>query len=162
MQIIAYQKNHKTTPRKLRLVADVVRDMHPTKALLQLKFMHKLAAKPLSKVMNQAIKNAVNNSGLEEKNLRIKHILIEEAPRFKRWRAASRGRARGYVKRTSHIKVVLENIEPKVITQPTKVEAKSDTKKETKPVIKTKKTVKTNVNPTKKKSITKSKKETKK
>jgi len=139
MQIIAYQKYQKTTPRKLRLVADVVRNMHPTKALLQLKFMHKAAATPLAKVLNQAIKNAVNNNQLEEKNLKIAHILIEEGPRFKRWRAASRGRARTILKRTSHIKVVLENIESKksqktaqVETKPSKPVKKSTAKKLTK------------------------------
>lgn len=109
MQIVAYQKLIRTTPRKLRLVADSVRDMHPTKALVELEFMPKRAAASLRKVMRQAVSNAVNNSKLEEKDLTIKHILIEEGPRYRRFRAAARGRARMILKRTSHIKVILED-----------------------------------------------------
>lgn len=157
MQIIAYQKYEKTTPRKLKLVADVVRDLHPSQALLQLNFMHKLAAKPLAKVLNQAIKNAVNNSGLNEKDLKIKHILIEEAPIYKRWRAASRGRARSIQKRTSHIKVILENIETSAKqnsvlkkTQTTKKTVEDIKTKATKKVIKPAKEIKTDKKVTKK------------
>lgn len=150
MEIIAYQKYVRTTPRKIRLVADVIREMHPTDALLQLKFMHKDAATPLSKVLRQAIANATSNN-IEEKTLKFKHILIEEGPRYKRWRAASRGRARSIIKRTSHIKIVLESLTAKVSAQ-TKAEA--STQKETNEV---KKTVK---NP--KLSLKKAKKETKK
>jgi large subunit ribosomal protein L22 len=113
MQIIAYQKFIRTTPRKLRLVADSVRHMHPTKALLYLKFMHKRAASEVIKVLKQAVANAVNNQSLDEKDLKIKHILVEEGPRYKRFRAASRGRARMILRRTSHIKIILENTEPK-------------------------------------------------
>lgn len=109
MEVIAYQKFIRTSPRKLRLVADSVRKMHPTKALVELEFMPKRAALTLRKVMRQAIANAVNNNKLEEKALKIKHILIEEGPRFKRFRAAARGRARMILKRSSHIKIVLED-----------------------------------------------------
>ncbi len=150
MEIIAYQKYVRTTPRKIRLAADVIREMHPTDALLQLKFMHKDAATPLSKVLRQAIANATSNN-IEEKTLKFKHILIEEGPRYKRWRAASRGRARSIIKRTSHIKIVLESLSAKVAVQ-TKAEA--STQKETTEV---KKKVK---NP--KLSLKKAKKETKK
>lgn len=111
MEIIAYQKHIKTTPRKMRLVADVICNMHPTKALINLQFMHKRAARILKKILNQAVKNAINNNKLEEKNLKIKHIYVEEAPRSKRFRAASRGRARMILKRTSHVKIILENKE---------------------------------------------------
>jgi large subunit ribosomal protein L22 len=113
MDIIAYQKSIKMTPRKLRLVADAIRADHPSKALVNLKFMHKAAALPLYKVMKQAVSNAVNNNKVDEKNLKTKHILIEEGPRYKRFRAGARGRARMIVKRTSHIKIVLENKETK-------------------------------------------------
>ena len=109
MEITAYQKYLRTSPRKLRLVADSVRKMHPTKAMVELEFMPKRAAATLRKVLRQAIANAVNNSKLEEKNLSIKHILVEEGPRYKRFRAAARGRARMILKRSSHIKIILED-----------------------------------------------------
>jgi len=113
MKIIACQKFIRTAPRKLRLVADSVRHMHPTKALLNLKFMHKRAALEISKVLKQAVANAVNNLNLDEKDLKIKHILVEEGPRYKRFRAASRGRARMILRRTSHVKIILENKQAK-------------------------------------------------
>ncbi|MGI5828311.1 MAG: 50S ribosomal protein L22 [Patescibacteria group bacterium] len=111
MEVVAYQKFVRTSPRKLRLVADSVRGLHPTKALINLQFMHKRAAETLRKVMKQAVSNAVNNMNINEQNLKTKHILVEEGPVYKRFRAASRGRARMIMKRTSHIKVVLEGKE---------------------------------------------------
>ncbi len=107
MEVSAYQKLIRITPRKLRLVADSVRLLHPQKALLNLKFTHKGAAGILYKVMKQAVANATDQK-LEEKGLKTKHIMIEEGPRYKRFRAGARGRARMIQKRTSHIKVVLE------------------------------------------------------
>jgi len=108
MEIIAYQKFVRTSPRKLRLVADAVRNLPPTQALTQLKFINKRAAVPLAKVFKQAVSNAVNNSNLKETDLKIKHLQIEEGPTLKRWRAVSRGRAHRILKRMSHIKIVLE------------------------------------------------------
>jgi len=113
MEVIAYQKFIRMSPRKLRLVADAVRSLHPSKALVNLEFMHKRAARVLYKVMRQAVSNAVNNQKLEESALKTKHILIEEGPTYKRFRAGARGRARMIMKRTSHIKVVLEPKEVK-------------------------------------------------
>ena len=117
MQIVAYQKNIRTSPRKLRLVADSVRSLHPSKALIQLKFMPKRASRTLYKVINQAVRNAVNNQKLKEQDLSTQHILVEEGPRYKRFRAASRGRARLILKRTCHIKVILEGKENTVMTK---------------------------------------------
>jgi large subunit ribosomal protein L22 len=111
MEITAYQKFVRMSPRKVRLVADSVRKLHPTKALVTLKFLHKSASQPLYKVFKQAVSNAVNNLKLEEKNLKTKHILVEEGPRYKRFQAAPRGRARVIMKRTSHIKVILEGVQ---------------------------------------------------
>jgi len=108
MEIRAYQKHIRTSPRKLRLVADVVKTLPPDKALTQLQFMNKRAAGVLAKVLKQAISNAVTNSGLPKAGLQIRYIQIETGPVMKRWRAVSRGRARRILKRTSHIKILLE------------------------------------------------------
>lgn len=113
MEVIAYQKFIRTTPKKLRLVADAVRDMHPSKALINLQFMHKDAARVLYKVMKQAVSNALNNSKLNEKELVTRHILVEEGPRYKRFMPISRGRAHTILKRTSHVKIVLSTKESK-------------------------------------------------
>ena len=129
MEIIAYQKSVRVSPRKLRLVADSVRSLHPAKALVHLQFMHKSAAGVLHKVMKQAVSNAINNLKLTEAEIKTKHIMVEEGPRYKRFNAASRGRARQILKRTSHIKVVLEGKE-KTIEETKKIN--STNKKETK------------------------------
>ena len=92
MEIIAYQKFIRTSPRKLRLVADAVRNLHPTQALIKLKFINKRAAEPLAKVFKQAVSNAVNNSNLKEVDLKIKHLQIEEGPTLKRWHGSNSAR----------------------------------------------------------------------
>lgn len=109
MQFIAYQKMLRTSPRKLRLVADSVRAMAPAEALVHLDFIHKRAAGMLRTVMKQAVSNAWSAQQVAADKLVTKHIMIEEGPRYKRFRAAPRGRARMVQKKTSHIKVVLES-----------------------------------------------------
>lgn len=130
MEVKAYQKNIRTSPRKLRLVADTVRRLPPQEAILKLRFMHKRAAGDLRKVLRQAVSNAVNNHNLSEKVLRIKHLIVEEGPRLKRWRAVSRGRAHRILKKMSHVKVILEAKEeqPTSRMKSPKVEAKKQKK----------------------------------
>jgi large subunit ribosomal protein L22 len=109
MEVRAYQKNVRISPRKLRLVADAVRSLKPEAALVQLKFMNKHAAGQLHKVLHQAVNNAVNNRGLKVQDLTLKSLEIEAGPTLKRWRAVSRGRAHRILKRMSHIKIILES-----------------------------------------------------
>lgn len=108
MEIIATQKFIHMSPRKVRLVAGALKGKSPEAALIALHFMTKRAADPVSKTLKSAIANAVNNTKLQEKTLKIKTIQIEEGPRLKRFRPVSRGMAHGYKKRMSHIKVILE------------------------------------------------------
>jgi len=108
MEIKASASFVRMSPRKLRLVADSIRDLSLEEALIALENSDKRASKPLLKVINQAIGNATNNLGVKKDSLRFKKILIEEGPTYKRWRAVSRGRAHSIFKRTSHIKIVLE------------------------------------------------------
>ncbi len=108
MQVVAKSKYIRMSPRKVRLVADGIRKMAPREALTLLEAMNKRAAKPLAETLKQAMGNAVNNFKLNEENLVIKEVQIGEGPTLKRWRAAARGRAHRVLKRTSHIRVVLE------------------------------------------------------
>jgi large subunit ribosomal protein L22 len=103
----AYQKYIRQTPRKVRLVADLVRQMPLEEAIIQLQFSPKKAAGALGKVLVQAKANAVNNLELVPDTLKIKEIIIEEGPIYKRWRPVSRGRAHPIKKSTSHIKVTV-------------------------------------------------------
>ncbi len=108
MEVKAEVKYIRTSPRKIRLVVGAIKELTPQKALEYLKFANKRAAKPLSKIIQSAIANAKNNFGLKPENLSFKEIQVGEGPTLKRWRAVSRGRAHPIMKRTSHIKIILE------------------------------------------------------
>ena len=103
----------RTSARKLRLVVPLAKGFPPEKALVALDQSTKRAALPLIKTIKQVVANAVNNLKLEENSLIIKNVLIEEGPTYKRWRAGARGRAKPILKRTSHIRVILETKESK-------------------------------------------------
>lgn len=104
MEFITIQKNIGSSPRKLRLVADMVRKMDPYAALEVLQFTTNAAARPLA----QAIKTVIANAGSKD-GIGFKSIEINEGLKAKRYRVgtAGRGRGRPYKKRMSHIKIVL-------------------------------------------------------
>lgn len=108
MLIKAESKNLRTTPRKLRLLADLVRPMPVEEALTTLTHLKKRAAPLLYKTIKQATANAINNLNLPKSSLKIHSIEINEGPTLKRFRPVSKGRAHRILKRTSHIKVILE------------------------------------------------------
>ncbi len=113
MIIKAEQKYVRTSPRKLRLVADAVRGLSPFRALAYLEKINKRAALPLAKVIKQALANGKNNLGLSEDSLKIHELMINEGPVYKRARPVSRGMSHPIAKRTSHIRVILEAKEEK-------------------------------------------------
>lgn len=104
MEFITIQKNIQNSPRKLRLVATMVRKMDPYAALDVLQFTSNAAARPLA----QAIKTVIANAGSKE-GLSFKSVEINEGLKMRRYRVgtAGRGRGRPYKKRTSHIKIIL-------------------------------------------------------
>lgn len=108
METTSIQKYIHTTPRKLRLVADMVRKMQPDRALQILEFTPKLAAIDMSKAIKTALGNA-NMKGLNAEAVVFKSIEVNEGPKMKRYRVgtAGRGRGRPYAKKISHIKIVL-------------------------------------------------------
>ena len=125
MEIKAKLNYLRIAPRKVRLVADLVRNMDVKEAETQLKFMPKRSAAPLLKLLNSAIVNAKNNFNIEKDGLYIKELKINEGPPLKRWRPVSRGRAFPIMKRTSHIDLVL-GVKPSLA--PAKVVATEDKK----------------------------------
>ena len=108
MEIVAEAKNIRKSPRKVRLVAAKLRGQSPETALENLRYLDKAAALPLSKVIKSAVANATNNLKLDSKKLTIKEVRVNEGPVLKRYEARSRGMAHPILKRTSHIKVILE------------------------------------------------------
>lgn len=98
--------------RKVRLVVDSIRGRKVTEAEYRLKFIPKKATDPVGKLLQSAIANAEHNFGLDKNNLYIAEICVDEGPTLKRWRPRARGAANQIHKKTSHVKIVLEEIEP--------------------------------------------------
>jgi len=110
MSVIAKLRYLRIAPRKVRLVADLIRGKRIEEAQNILNFTIKKAAPPLLKLLRSAVANAKNNFRLDESNLYITKILVDEGPKYKRWRARARGRAEEIQKKTSHVTVVLDEI----------------------------------------------------
>lgn len=108
MLIKAEQKFIRQTPRKLRLVANTVKKLSLIEALKQLAVIERRSTLAITKVVKQALANAINNQGFKFEDLSLKNILVTEGPRYKRFRAVSRGRAHNVVKKTSHVAVIIE------------------------------------------------------
>lgn len=107
MEVIAKARYIRMSPRKVRLVADLVRGLDVAKAEAQLRFVGKAAARPVLKVIRSARANAEHNHKLETGTLFIKSITVDGGPVLSRWRARAFGRAAPIRKRTSHITVIL-------------------------------------------------------
>jgi len=130
MQIVHTQRFVRMSPRKLRIVADVVRMMDAQKAIEILPFTGKRAAEPLSKVLKTAVANAKDQKIAGQ--LVVKEVQINEGPSLKRGRAASRGRWQPYKRHMSHIRIVLEEVEVKPVAVKEKPAKKVETEKKAK------------------------------
>ena len=106
MEYQATSKYIRTTTRKLRLIADLIRKMSPSEALVQLDHMPKLGAEPMAKALASAIANASQKQAKGE-DLRFKLIEVMGGPVMKRFHAVSRGQAHSYKKRMTHVRIVL-------------------------------------------------------
>ena len=108
MEVIARTKYIRVSPRKMRLVADLVRGLKTGEALAILTHLHKSAARPLLLALKQGVANATHNFHLDSESLLIKELEIGKGPTLKRGRPVARGRWHPILKRTSHIRMVLE------------------------------------------------------
>ena len=104
----AIAKNVRVTPRKVRLVIDLVRGKDVKEALGILANVNKAAAVPVSKLIKSAAANATNNFGMDEDKLYIATIYANDGLRMKRYLPRAKGSASGLVKRASHITVVVK------------------------------------------------------
>jgi large subunit ribosomal protein L22 len=116
-------KNYRQSPRKVRLVADLVRGKSVDKALVDLRYTTKRATEAVEKLIRSAMANSEESS----KNLYIKEISVDEGVTLKRSRPVSRGRAHRINKRSSHVSVVLAE-QPKVKNE--KLKTKNNNEKE--------------------------------
>ena len=106
MEIQTIQRYIHTSPRKLRLVADMVRKMSPLQALNILKVTPKYAAKDLIKALETVLANA-KQQGVEVDKVSFKALEVDESMKMRRFQAGTRGRVKPFKRRMSHIKIVL-------------------------------------------------------
>ena len=93
--------------QKMRLVADLIRGKDVNEALTVLKFVTNAAADPVSKVLTSAAANAEENFGVSRDDLYVYRIFTDEAPTRKWRRFGARGRFKPWLRRSSHITVIL-------------------------------------------------------
>ena len=104
----ATSMNVRCTPRKARLVLDLVRGKDVKVALGLLKNVNRAASEPVSKTIRSAAANAINNFGMDENSLYISEIYANDGMRIKRFIPRAKGSASGLVKRCCHITVVVK------------------------------------------------------
>ena len=112
MEARAIQRTVRQSPRKMRLVVDLIRGRAVNEAFAILKFSKKGAAKQVSKVLLSAVANAREQSRktdarLDEDALYVKAAWVDEGPALKRWMPAAMGRATPIKKRTSHVTIAV-------------------------------------------------------
>ena len=131
LKVRAVAKGVDQTPRKVSLVASLVRNRTVADALVILEHVPKRAALPVKKVIESAKANAVNNHGLDGKSLVISTLSVTTGPRLRRFKPASRGRALPFEKKSSHILVEVTGVE-KPKKKPVAAKAADEKKEETK------------------------------
>lgn len=112
MEVTAKLRHLHIAPRKVRLVAGLVRGLPLKDAFIQLRHLPKRSSLPLEKLLKSAAANARHNFNLDEKNLRIKAILVDSGPVLKRIEPRAFGRGFVVRKRMSHILVTLDELQP--------------------------------------------------
>ncbi len=108
----AIQRGTRQSPYKMRLVIDQIRGKNVNEALGLLKFSKKHAAVQIAKTLNSAVANAEYaarqaNESLDVDTLFVKHAIVNEGPKIKRFMPAAQGRATPIQKRTSHVHIVV-------------------------------------------------------
>lgn len=104
----AYGKNIRISPKKLRVVAEVVRGMDAQEALNFLKFAPKKGADILYKILHSAVSNAQHNDNQNVSDLYLGTLVITKGIVYKRGRPVSRGRMHPILKRTSNVSLELQ------------------------------------------------------
>ena len=107
MEVRAIAKDTGISPRKVRLLVDMVRGKKVDEALAVLRFTKTPTARVVAKVVKSAAANAENNYQMSSSDLKIAKIFADEARTLKRYRARARGQASHILKRSSHITVIV-------------------------------------------------------
>ena len=110
-EVRAVAKYVRISPRKVRIVMDLIRGKSVADALAILKFTPKRGAVLIMKVLNSAVANAENNFDMDAENLFVTKCFVDQGPTIKRIHPRSRGQAFSILKRTSHITVIVSEKE---------------------------------------------------
>jgi large subunit ribosomal protein L22 len=113
MQAVAKLNNVPTSPRKMRLVAGLVRGKSVNKALGLLKFEANAGAEKIEKLLLSALSNwqqANADARIEDSNLYIKEIRVDEGKMLKRLRPAPQGRGHRIRKRSNHVTIIIDSL----------------------------------------------------
>lgn len=129
MAVKAESKGVRMSPRKVAAVADLVRGRTVADAVTILQNTPRRSALPVLKTIESAKANATHNHNYKADTLRITEITVNHGPRMKRYRPAAMGRALPFMKRSSHIRVLVDG-EQRPVKQP--AAAKPAAKKESK------------------------------
>jgi len=108
MEVRAITRYVRISPRKARLVTELIKGKPVEEALTTLKFVPKKGARLVSKTLRSALANAEQNPNIDVDTLYVKRVYVDEGPSMKRWRARAMGRATRILKRSSHITVILD------------------------------------------------------
>lgn len=104
----AFARDVRITPRKVRLVANLVRGKDVKDALGILAICNRVAAKPIEKLIRSASANAVNNFGLEQDKLYISEIQVGDGLKIKRYIPRAKGSASGIIKRNANVRITVK------------------------------------------------------
>lgn len=110
MKVKAHSRYVRMSPYKVRRVLDLVRGLPVTEAEHLLRLTQRGATQPIVKVLKSAVANAEHNHALEPEELFIAEAYADEGPTLRRFRPRARGRATRIDKRTSHITIVLSDV----------------------------------------------------
>lgn len=107
-EALAIAKDVRVTPRKVRLVLDLVRGKDVEEALAILKNLNRSASAPVAKIVKSAAANATNNFGMDKNKLYVAEIQASDGIKMKRFMPRGKGSSSGLVKRTSNIRCIVK------------------------------------------------------
>ena len=108
MEAKAYAKYIRMSPRKVKVILDLIRGKNAQEAMAILKHTPRAAAPVVAKVLKSAMANAENNNKMDTTKLFVSETYAGQGPSMKRFQAHAQGRAFSIIKRSSHITVVLK------------------------------------------------------
>ena len=111
MEALAHVKYVRMSPRKVKLLCDMIRGKDVKIATAYLMQTPKAASEPMLKLLKSAVANAEHNNGMDVENLYVSTVVANPGPTLKRIRPRAQGRAYRVLKRTSHVTVVLKEKE---------------------------------------------------